>query len=70
MKNLYSYSIVEQMKKKVIPMTFFALVLFIATAIQLVLDKFISKTDEKISDTDGFIPYRWFIVIRGIAVIL
>ncbi len=51
-------------------MTFFALVLFIATAIQLVLDKFISKTDEKISDTDGFIPYRWFIVIRGIAVIL
>ncbi|QNR65270.1 DUF4181 domain-containing protein [Paenibacillus peoriae] len=51
-------------------MTTFALVLFIAAVFQLVLDKIISKTDEKISDTDGFIPYRWFIVIGGIVVIL
>ncbi|MFC7559367.1 DUF4181 domain-containing protein [Paenibacillus farraposensis] len=56
-------------KKKVIPMSF-ALVLFIAAVIQFVLDKIFSKTDEKISDTDGFIPYRWFIVIGGIVVIL
>ncbi|MEJ3720020.1 DUF4181 domain-containing protein [Paenibacillus polymyxa] len=48
----------------------FALVLFIAAVIQFVLDKIISKTDEKISDTDGFIPYRWFIVIGAILVIL
>jgi len=48
----------------------FALVLFIAAVIQFVLDKGISKTDEKISDTDGVIPYRWFVVIGGIAIIL
>lgn len=48
----------------------FALVLFIAAVIQFVLDKGISKTDEKISHTDGVIPYRWFVVIGGIAIIL
>jgi len=48
----------------------FALVLFIAAVIQFVLDKGISKTDEKISDTYGVIPYRWFVVIGGIAIIL
>jgi|GEM_PF-3203216 len=47
-----------------------ALVLFIAAVIQFVLDKGISKTDEKISDTDGVIPYRWFVVIGGISIIL
>lgn len=38
----------------------FSIVLFIAAMIQFVLDISISKTDEKISDTDGIIPYRWF----------
>lgn len=48
----------------------YALVLFSVAVIQFVLDKIISKTDEKISDTDGYTPYRWFIVIGGIVVIL
>lgn len=48
----------------------FAIVLFIAAVIQFVLDKIISKTDEKISDTDGVIPYRWFVVIGAISIIL
>ncbi|MEE4570075.1 MULTISPECIES: DUF4181 domain-containing protein [Paenibacillus] len=56
-------------KKKVIQVSFY-LVLFIAAVIQFVLDKIISKTDEKISDTDGFIPYRWFVVIGGIGIFL
>ncbi|AWP25306.1 MULTISPECIES: DUF4181 domain-containing protein [Paenibacillus] len=48
----------------------FTVVLFIAAVIQLVLDKTISKTDEKISDTDGVIPYRGFVVFGAIAIIL
>lgn len=48
----------------------FTVVLFVAAVIQLVLDKTISKTDEKISDTDGFIPYRGFVVFGAIAIIL
>lgn len=47
----------------------FALVLFILAVIQFVLDKMITKNDEKISHTDGCIPYRWFMVIGTIVVI-
>ncbi|WP_245640048.1 DUF4181 domain-containing protein [Paenibacillus dakarensis] len=46
-----------------------AVVFFIIAVIQFALDKMITKTDEKISDTDGYIPYRWFIVIGVIVVI-
>ncbi|MGG1876283.1 DUF4181 domain-containing protein [Paenibacillus cisolokensis] len=48
----------------------FSVVLFLAAVIQLILDITIRKTDEKISDTDGIVPYRWFFVIAAIVIIL
>nr|WP_106770011.1 DUF4181 domain-containing protein [Paenibacillus faecalis] len=52
------------------PVSVLAIVLFILAVIQFVLDKIIRKNDEKISHTDGCIPYRWFIVIWVIVVTL
>ncbi|PAD72816.1 hypothetical protein CHH67_21140 [Paenibacillus campinasensis] len=51
-------------------MNFAIIVILLGAVIQFVLDISIRKTDEKISDTDGIIPYRWFWVIAVIFGIL